>query len=79
MSTKTKATISTKGHLIDPNCRHSDGKFVELADGSILNCTLNQTEIGSNKNKFYIMQVIKIAEWICCFHPLWENWRSRKN
>ena len=57
----TKATISTKGHLIDPHCEHAkDGVLVEY-QGSVYSCTLNQTNIGSNNNKFYIMQIIKIG------------------
>jgi poly [ADP-ribose] polymerase 2/3/4 len=55
----SKATVSTKGHLIDPHCSHKTGVLVE-SNGSVYDCTLNQTDIGSNKNKFYIMQVIKI-------------------
>ena len=31
------------------------------ANNSVYDCTLNQTEIGSNKNKFYIMQIIKVG------------------
>ena len=53
-----KLTISTKGHCIDPECKYNTGAIVE-AKGSVYDCTLNQTDIGSNKNKFYIMQVIK--------------------
>lgn len=55
----SKATISTKGHLIDIHCQHNTGQLVDF-NGSVYSCTLNQTDIGSNKNKFYIMQLIKI-------------------
>ena len=54
----TKVTVSTKGHLIDSNCIYNTGTIVE-SNGSVYDCTLNQTDIGSNKNKFYIMQIIK--------------------
>ncbi len=57
----TKLTVSTKGHLIDPYCSYDKtGTIVEF-DGNIYDCTLNQTDISNseNKNKFYIMQLIK--------------------
>lgn len=53
-----KVTVSTKGHLIDSHCKYNTGTIFEL-DGLVYDCTLNQTEIGSNKNKFYIMQLIQ--------------------
>jgi poly [ADP-ribose] polymerase len=55
----TKVTVSTKGHLIDPQCKYNTGSIVE-SNESVYDCTLNQTDIKSNKNKFYIMQLIKI-------------------
>ena len=54
----TKATVSTDGHLIDPNCKYNTGSLVG-SKGIIYDCTLNQTDINTNKNKFYIMQIIK--------------------
>lgn len=65
MSTK-KATVSTKGYLIDPNCKYNTWELVE-DNGVVYSCTLNQTEIGSNKNKFYIMQVIQNGSKYCVF------------
>ncbi len=53
-----KATVSTKGHLIDPHCKYITGAILEY-NNSVYDCTLNQTDISSNKNKFYIMQIIK--------------------
>lgn len=41
-------------HIIDPNCEHRDGTIYQDYD-----CTLNQTDIKTNKNKFYIMQIIE--------------------
>ena len=55
-----KATVSTGGHLIDPNCKYNAGSLVKVSD-VIYDCTLNQTDVVANKNKFYIMQVIKIG------------------
>lgn len=43
-------------HVIDPNCIHRDGQIYKDYD-----CTLNQTDIKTNKNKFYIMQIIEKA------------------
>lgn len=55
----SKATISTKGHLIDAHCKYNTGIILE-SNGSVYDCTLNQTNISLNSNKFYIMQIIKI-------------------
>ena len=54
----SNAVVSTKGHIIDPNCQYQNGAIVEDG-GSVYDCTLNQTDIGANKNKFYIMQLIE--------------------
>lgn len=62
----SQAIVSTKGHLIDAQFRYDKGTIIEHG-GEVYDCTLNQTEIGSNKNKFYIMQVIKHSEGICCY------------
>lgn len=56
----TKATVSTKGHLIDPQCKYNNGAIVEH-NGIVYDCTLNQTDLRFNKNKFYIMQLINIG------------------
>lgn len=44
--------------LIDEYCDNKGGKLVE-ENNKIYNCTLNQTDIRSNKNKFYIMQLVE--------------------
>jgi len=54
----SKTTVSTGGVLIDPHCQYQSGTLVENY-GAIYSCTLNQTNISNNNNKFYIMQVIK--------------------
>jgi predicted DNA-binding WGR domain protein len=41
---------------IDPNCKYKDSILVE--NDIAYTCTLNQTDLESNKNKFYIMHVI---------------------
>ncbi len=46
--------MSTIVHIIDPHCNYRDGTIYKDHD-----CTLNQTDIRTNKNKFYIMQVIE--------------------
>lgn len=46
-----------KGHIIDEHCTVK-GELVEY-NGLVYSCTLNQTDIDANKNKFYIMQLIK--------------------
>lgn len=47
----------TKGQIIDSRCT-VNGSLVEYK-GKVYSCTLNQTDIDANKNKFYIMQLIK--------------------
>jgi poly [ADP-ribose] polymerase len=54
----SKQVVSTKGHLIDSHCTHKDGSLLK-SNGLVYDCTLNQTEIRSNNNKFYIMQLIQ--------------------
>lgn len=50
-------TISN-GYIIDEYCSAKDGELVK-SGMDIYSCTLNQTDLKSNKNKFYIMQLIK--------------------
>ena len=56
----SKATVSTGGYLIDPQCKHQGGVLVQY-NGDIYSCTLNQTNISSNNNKFYIIQAIQVS------------------
>jgi predicted DNA-binding WGR domain protein len=46
------------GHLIDEHCKYKDATLVEHG-GDVYTCMLNQTDLKSNKNKFYTMQVIQ--------------------
>lgn len=46
-----------KGQIIDEHCPVK-GELVEY-NGNVYSCNLNQTDIESNKNKFYIMQLVK--------------------
>ncbi|QKF93721.1 polyADP-ribose polymerase with WGR domain [Fadolivirus algeromassiliense] len=46
----------SKGQIIDS--AFGKGELVE-SNGLVYACTLNQTDIDANKNKFYIMQLIK--------------------
>lgn len=46
-----------KGHIIDEHCPIK-GELLE-SNSKVYSCTLNQTDISANSNKFYIMQVIK--------------------
>lgn len=49
--------VASKGQLIDEHCTVK-GELVEH-NGKVYSCTLNQTDIDANKNKFYIMQLVK--------------------
>ena len=53
----TTAIVSTKGHLIDSYCSIK-GAILEH-DNVVYDCTLNQTEINANKNKFYTTYVYR--------------------
>lgn len=46
------------GFLIDEYSQNKGGQILKSGD-NIYHCTLNQTSINENKNKFYIMQLIK--------------------
>jgi predicted DNA-binding WGR domain protein len=50
--------MTTKVYIIDKECQYKDGTVVQRADKPY-QCTLNQTHIGENNNKYYLMQVIK--------------------
>lgn len=50
----------SKGHLIDEYCKYKDCTLISK-DEDVYSCILNQTDIKSNKNKFYIMQLIKCS------------------
>ena len=55
-----KQIVSTKGHLIDSFSPTYGWIHIRIKWSSI-SFTLNQTEIGSNKNKFYIIQLIELS------------------
>lgn len=50
-----KTDCINKIHLIDKYCRYQNGEIY-----NDYSCTLNQTVISHNKNKFYIMQIINL-------------------
>ncbi len=49
--------VVSKGHLIDDYCKHTSGDLVDVS-GDVYTCMLNQTDIKSNKNKYYVIQLI---------------------
>lgn len=52
--------VSTGGHYIDPFFTQKKGSISIIEkNGSIYDCVLNQTNIGVNSNKFYIMQALE--------------------
>jgi predicted DNA-binding WGR domain protein len=52
-------SVISNGCFIDEYCTHKNGTVIKIND-IVYNCTLNQTDLKSNKNKFYIMQIIEI-------------------
>ena len=46
--------------LLDQHCKHKNALIYE--NNGLYTCTLNQTDIKSNKNKFYIMQVLQVGK-----------------
>jgi poly [ADP-ribose] polymerase 2/3/4 len=57
--------VSLKKQLIDEHCSVK-GELIEH-NGSIYTCTLNQTDVGLNSNKFYIMQLVKSGTTISLY------------
>jgi poly [ADP-ribose] polymerase len=51
--------------LIDKSCRYKDCAIVNQ-NGLLYTCTLNQTDLKTNKNKFYIVQLIKVSDIQYC-------------
>jgi len=65
-SEKNKINMSTYSHakykhLIDKSCpeKFLDKVHIHIHDGHLLWCTLNQTDIESNSNKYYVSQLLK--------------------
>lgn len=54
------AKVLSNGQLLDEHCKYKDGTLVN-SNGYVYSCTLNQTELKKNSNKFYIMQLIKTS------------------
>ena len=50
-------SVNKKGQIIDSRC-NIKGELIEY-NNKVYSCNLNQTDVDSNKNKFYIMQLIK--------------------
>ncbi|XP_005410388.1 PREDICTED: poly [ADP-ribose] polymerase 3 isoform X2 [Chinchilla lanigera] len=62
------APAETRIIRVDPSCplSHSPGTQVHKD----YDCTLNQTNIGENNNKFYIIQLLEDGSQFCC----WNRW-----
>jgi predicted DNA-binding WGR domain protein len=54
-----KKSVS-KGHILDDYCKYKDAILIDN-NGMIYSCMLNQTDLKTNKNKFYTMQLIKTS------------------
>jgi predicted DNA-binding WGR domain protein len=48
----------SNGCIIDEGCQYKDGEIIGTKD-NVYSCMLNHTDIKSNANKFYIMQIVK--------------------
>jgi predicted DNA-binding WGR domain protein len=57
MSTTKKVSAQL---LLDQHCKHKNALIYD--NGGLYTCTLNQTDIKTNKNKFYIMQVLQTGK-----------------
>lgn len=55
MAATSKQTV----YIIDPNCKYNGSGSILVKNDVPYICTLNMTDIKTNKNKFYIMQIIK--------------------
>eukprot|EP00494_Astrolonche_serrata_P031605 UN31874 len=52
---------------VDEYCPEKDRGEVVVNNGIIYACTLNQTNLKNNNNKFYIIQAVKAAKSYYCF------------
>lgn len=57
-TTQTVAPVKKRIYPVDEQCAYAGGEILIKGDDAYT-CTLNQTDIVSNKNKFYIIQVVK--------------------
>ena len=46
-------------YLVDDKCAYK-GEIYKNSNDLYYSCTLNQTDIGANSNKYYILQLVKI-------------------
>jgi hypothetical protein len=61
MSTSSTPNIAKYKHLIDKSCpdKFSGKVHIHSNDSHLLWCTLNQTDLETNSNKYYIQQLLK--------------------
>lgn len=52
----------SNGHLLDEHYGKSGDLYVNSENNTVFSCILNQTDLKTNKNKFYIMQIIKTGD-----------------
>lgn len=56
-------------YIIDAECKYKNsGCTILVQDDIVYSCTLNQTVIKDNNNKFYIMQIIKLDNGKYCHY-----------
>src|SRR3989442_1391404 len=66
MSSSVSVSVSVSSIMIDEYCDVRGGTIVtDTVSGGEYACTLNQTELDANANKFYIMQVVKDSGGKC--------------
>ena len=56
----SKKVVLFQGHPIDVDCKYQDAALY-IKDNVVYSCTLNQTDIETNKNKYYIMQLLVVS------------------
>merc|ERR1712062_94796 len=66
-----KETLKFSGSApVDKRCPWYGSAEVLESDGSVWDAMLNQTNIGSNNNKFYVLQVLKKG----ASYGFWTRW-----
>lgn len=62
----SKKVATSNGIIIDEHCQHQNATILGPKDDPY-SCTLNQTDLKTNKNKFYIMHAIKANGQFICY------------
>lgn len=63
---KKMASSNIAQHIIDEECKYKNSKVYVDENNCVYACTLNQTNVKQNANKFYIMQLLCLDQSRYC-------------